>query len=349
MTSQRSTHRAALGAALVLAATLAASGSAAAQRNHAADNTPFDRLEVTVQDLDTGAMLGSIAPKDVAVINVGQRVRLQMLLHHRNGNVRPASTSYQPNQTNHIRVNDIDERAGTLTVTGLRPHGPQGAVPIVYHVLEGAPVPGDLRSARIYVKVAGDASTPVPPSQPVERGSVTFYRDEGFRGSSQQFFGDDDRLSDNPIGNDSISSLEIAPGCRVLLYRDEGFRGRVSEITTSIRSLDDTEVGNDAVSSFRLECGGGGGGGGRGLTLYSDENFRGSNETFLADDIDLADNRALGNDRASSARVDNGCEAWLYEDRHFAGASVYLTGDVPGLDRTVLGNDRASSVRVRCR
>jgi hypothetical protein len=296
-------------------------------------------------------MLGSIAPKDVAVINVGQRVRLQMLLHHRNGNVRPASTSYQPNQTNHIRVNDIDERAGTLTVTGLRPHGPQGAVPIVYNVLEGAPVPDDLRSARIYVKVAGDASTPVPPPQPVERGSVTFYRDEDFRGTSEQFFADDNRLDDNPIGNDSISSLQLAPGCRVRLYRDEDFRDFSSEISESVRSLDGTRVGNDSASSFRLECGGGGGGGGggRGLTLYSDENFRGSNETFLTDDIDLADNRALGNDRASSARVDNGCEAWLYEDRHFAGASVYLTGDVPGLDRTVLGNDRASSVRVRCR
>ena len=213
-------------------------------------------------------------------------------------------------------------------------------------------MPEDLRSARIYVKVAGDTTTTPPPAQPVERGSVTFYRDSDFRGQSQQFFADEERLDDNPIGNDTISSLRITPGCRVLLYKNVSFGGLLSNVTTDQSNLDGIAVGNDAVSSFRFECGGGGGGNGngaRGLTLYSDSSFRGENETFALDDIDLADNQRIGNDSASSARVDQGCEAWLYADRHFQGASVYLTGDVPGLDRTALGNDRASSVRVRCR
>ena len=322
-------------------------------------NAPsFGRLEVTIEDLDSGSLIGTIAPKDVAVINVGQRVRLRMTVVPANGGPsRFPRTRFEPNQTNHIRVDQNDQQTGTLIVRGLRPHGAQGAVPIIYQVLESWPMPENLRSARIYVKVAGDASPPVPPAQPVQRGSVTFFRDSDFRGQSQQFFADEDRLDDNPIGNDTISSVQITPGCRVLLYRNEGFGGMLSQVTTDVRNLDGTAVGNDQVSSFRLECGGGGGGGGnggngaggRGLTLYSDLSFRGENETFALDDTDLSDNHRIGNDAASSARLDQGCEAWLYADRHFQGASVYLTSDVPGLDRTALGNDRASSVRVRCR
>jgi hypothetical protein len=117
-------------------------------------------------------------------------------------------------------------------------------------------------------------------------------------------------------------------------------------VTSDVRSLRGSGVGNDTVSSFRLDCTGAGE---RGVTLFSDESFRGTQERLFVDDTDLADNRGVGSDRASSVRVDPGCEAWLFEDRGFRGASVYLTGDVPALDRTVLGNDRASSVQVRCR
>jgi hypothetical protein len=353
----RRTHpRRPLGAAaslVVLVAMLFAAGAADAQRQTVprpedARHPRITALEITVEDLDTRKMLEPIAPKGMVFLRVGQRVRLRMTaLPAGPGAVRYPSTRFTPNESRYLRIDRNNPEVGSLLVTALRPHGPTGAVPIVYEILEPWPMPEALRSARIYVKVVDDAAPPAPPApQPVDRGSVTFYQDDDFRGRSQQFFDSDDRLDDNPIGNDTITSVRVSPGCRVILYEHEGFRGRETVLSTDVRTLRGSGVGNDSVSSFRLDCSGIGG---RGVTLFSDEGFRGSQERIVADDRDLSDNREVGNDRASSVRVDPGCEAWLYEDADFRGASVYLTGDVPALDRTVLGNDRASSVQVRCR
>jgi hypothetical protein len=286
-------------------------------------------------------------------LGVGERVRLRMTALPVNGaGPRYPRTSFSPNQSRYLRIDNMNQNEGTLVVTGLRPHGATGAVPIIYQVLDPWPMNEDLRSARIYVKVVDHTTTSPqqpasPPPPPIERGRVVFFQDDEFRGRSQEFTVDDDRLADNPIGNDTISSVQLSPGCRVYLFADDRFGGRETMIESDVRTLRGTEVGNDSVSSFRLDCRGLGGG--RGVTLYDDEGFRGSAEKLVGDDSDLADNRLVGNDRASSVRVDPGCEAWLFEDAGFRGGSVYLTGDVPALDRTVLGNDRVSSVQVRCR
>lgn len=346
--------RTAMRAAAVGVLLLGIAGSATAQRRGVGrgDDNPgrgprIAALEITVEDLDTGNMLESIAPKGMVFLRVGQRARLRMVaLPVGNAAPRYPSTRFTPNDSRYLRIEKVNQEVGTILVTALRPHGPNGAVPIIYEVLDPWPMDENLRSARIYVKVVGDTSVPPPPAQPIGRGSVTFFHDDDFGGRSQQFFDSDDRLFDNPIGNDTISSLRVSPGCRVFLYQDELFRGRETVVSSDVRTLRGSSVGNDSVSSFRLDCTGAGG---RGVTLFSDDGFRGTQERLFADDPDLADNRGVGNDRASSVRVDQGCEAWLFADRDFRGASVYLTGDVPALDRTALGNDRVSSVQVRCR
>ncbi len=88
----------------------------------------------------------------------------------------------------------------------------------------------------------------------------------------------------------------------------------------------------------------------RGVTLYRDSNFGGASQTFYdGDEIPRFGSGAIGNDSASSLRVDFGCQVTLYEHVDFRGAAVTLGEDVPDLGRSGIGNDRASSLQVECR
>jgi hypothetical protein len=89
------------------------------------------------------------------------------------------------------------------------------------------------------------------------------------------------------------------------------------------------------------------GGGQRGVTLYSNGDFRGTSEVFVGDNADLRRSR-VGADSASSVRVDPGCRAILYSDASFRGRSMEVTYDLPSLGGTAVGNDSVSSLRVTC-
>ena len=150
--------RAALSAAFLgLVALLGFGDLAAAQRpavsrsGNDRQGPPIRRLEVTVEDLDAGQMLAPIEPKGMVVIRSGQRVRLRMTAVPANPNqsVRYPATRFTPNESQrHLRIDKVNEEVGTILVTGLRPHGAAGAVPIVYEVLEPWPMSDDLRSGR---------------------------------------------------------------------------------------------------------------------------------------------------------------------------------------------------------
>lgn len=86
-----------------------------------------------------------------------------------------------------------------------------------------------------------------------ERG-VTVYSDAGFRGRAESFVYDDPDLRDNPICQDTISSVAVGRGCRVVLYDDVGYRGAATELTGDHDNLGSTRVGNDRVSSIRVDC-----------------------------------------------------------------------------------------------
>ncbi len=83
-------------------------------------------------------------------------------------------------------------------------------------------------------------------------------------------------------------------------------------------------------------------GGRKGVTLYEDADFRGRSEFFTEDDPRLSDNR-VGNDLASSIRIDRGCHVTLYEDERYKGDSVVLEDDERRLEDTRVGNDGVSS------
>lgn len=86
----------------------------------------------------------------------------------------------------------------------------------------------------------------------------------------------------------------------------------------------------------------------RGITLYSDAGFRGESETF---DVDVTNLRGtlIREDRASSARLDPGCQAVLYDHPDFQGVAFVLDHDVADFSRDPrIHNDVASSLRVEC-
>lgn len=180
------------------------------------------------------------------------------------------------------------------------------------------------------------------------RRGVILYSDEGYRGRQEAFYDADWSLKDNAIRQDSISSLRLAPGCRVVLYEDVGFRGRATLFEISAPSLRSTEVGNDRASSMQIECRryDGGGQRERGVTLYEDTEFEGRRQSFRRDDRRLDRD---WQDCVSSVRVAPGCVVVLYEHEGYRGRSVTLRSDVADLRETRLGNDTVSSIRVECR
>ena len=183
-------------------------------------------------------------------------------------------------------------------------------------------------------------------------GGATLYAGGDYSGRSETFYGDVGRLAGSAVGNDTVSSVRVAPGCRLELFEHPDYRGESSVLTGDVPDMRRTLLGNDRASSLRLDCRRGGGyggpGAGSGVTLYAGGDYSGRSETFYGDVYRLSET-AVGNDTVSSVRVASGCRLELFEHPDFQGHVSVLTGDVPDMRRTSLGNDRASSLRLDCR
>ncbi len=185
-----------------------------------------------------------------------------------------------------------------------------------------------------------------------DRGGATLYAGGDYSGRSETFYGDVGRLSETEVGNDTVSSVRVDPGCRLVLFEHPDYRGGSNVLTGDVPDMRRTSLGNDRASSLRLECDRGGGGygrpGGGGVTLYREVDFRGSSETFSRDVRNLT-NTSVGNDAARSVRVPSGCRVVLYRHSDFRGESTVLTRDAETLRFTSVGNDAVSSIEVDCR
>ena len=109
-----------------------------------------------------------------------------------------------------------------------------------------------------------------------------------------------------------------------------------------------------SVSSMRIDCRGDDGfrpdRPGRGsVTIYEHQNFRGDSETFAAGRIAFMSDTRVGNDRASSVRIEGPCQITLFEHQEFRGRSSTFNRDVADLSGTEVGNDAASSFIIECR
>ncbi|MEM6457042.1 MAG: beta/gamma crystallin-related protein [Acidobacteriota bacterium] len=244
-----------------------------------------------------------------------------------------------------------------------------------------------MRSSLLPVALAAALVLPLLPgvasSASAQRGSrvsapVTLHRDLDFTGRAEGFGGDDADLRNNPIGDDSATSVRVRRGCRVRLYAHPDYRGAYVELRRDAPDLRRLEpVLNDRVSSLRVRCASpydfdpppltlprdnrpprGGGYGDRddrwdrpleAVTLYRDLDFTGRREGF---DEDVSDLRGsyIGDDEATSVQVARRCRARLYEHPNFRGRFIELDGgdDERDLRRSPIRDDSISSLRVRC-
>jgi hypothetical protein len=249
MIPYRSTLRTAVRAcSLTVAAMAVWPVFAAAQGNIA-------KLEITIEDIGSHTPLEPIEPGGTVQIAPGQKIRMRMTAVQASGSRRYPKTKFVPNDTQRISVDGMNEEVGNITLTGRRVNEAGGAVPIQYEILEDWPMNDKLRTGRVYVQVVEPPDPPPPPPPPApERRGVTFFQDDGFRGRSQEFFESDADLRDNPIGNDSVSSVRVAPGCTVTLFEDVGHRGRSVRVEGDVPSMGRVGFGNDSLSSFQIVC-----------------------------------------------------------------------------------------------
>ena len=82
---------------------------------------------------------------------------------------------------------------------------------------------------------------------------VTLYADANYQGSSKSFGVGLYNVSDLGIGNESLSSIKVAPGWQVTLYEHEDFKGGTKVITADNALLSDF---NDKTSSIAITASG---------------------------------------------------------------------------------------------
>lgn len=87
-----------------------------------------------------------------------------------------------------------------------------------------------------------------------EGRGITLFEHQGFDGRQEFFSDDDERLNDNEIRQDSVSSVRVDPGCEAVLYEHPDFQGRATVVTSDVTDLNGSRVGNDSVSSIEVLC-----------------------------------------------------------------------------------------------
>ncbi|MEG4009908.1 beta/gamma crystallin-related protein [Microcoleus sp. Pol11C1] len=87
----------------------------------------------------------------------------------------------------------------------------------------------------------------------VQGGSskVVIYSDHDYRGLSQKLGPGRYDVRQLTIENDSLSSLRVPQGLRVILYEHDGFQGRTKEVTSDTPSVENDF--NDITSSIEIQ------------------------------------------------------------------------------------------------
>ncbi|MCL4267345.1 MAG: PKD domain-containing protein [Anaerolineae bacterium] len=83
-------------------------------------------------------------------------------------------------------------------------------------------------------------------------GSATLYRDPNYSGVSQTFTGSDECLNNDPIGENTVSSLTVVPDTTIVVYEYCNFEGVSEAFTSDDPNLSGNSIGNETVSSLRI-------------------------------------------------------------------------------------------------
>jgi hypothetical protein len=165
---------------------------------------------------------------------------------------------------------------------------------------------------------------------------VSVFEHVNWFGRCETFRADDDNLTNNAIGNDTISSVRVGVPCPVLLWDGANYSG---SITTASGDIPDLGLRfSNTISSLKVN--------GRRVALYDLPNYGGLCEEFTADDPDSSNNPIL--ERTSSLRLDVGCtkQAVLFADINYGGEYTMIPLDYSWRPLEAAWKDRASSIHV---
>jgi len=194
--------------------------------------------------------------------------------------------------------------------------------------------------------------TDVPPTtppggQPGGGGDAGVYVFElpNYQGRSEFFGVNDFDLRDNPIGNDTISSIKIVGNAKAVLYQHINYNGNSEIFAFDDPNLSDNSIGDNITSSIIVTTGLLGEATRPFVRLFEHINFGGVFEDFFIEDPDLRSN-FIQNDRASSFKLFGGAIVRLYEHIYYRGISQLFTLLNSDLRQELIGNDRLSSLQV---
>ena len=128
--------------------------------------------------------------------------------------------------------------------------------------------------------------------------------------------------------NDTISSLKVGAGLRVIAYQHEGFAGAAKMFTGSVAYVGNDF--NDQTSSIVVEP--------MRLMLFQHANYGGASQSFGPGRYDVGQ-LSIGNDQASSILVPPGYRVTLFQHAGFKGTQKVFAGDA-----VYVGNDFNDSV-----
>ena len=173
---------------------------------------------------------------------------------------------------------------------------------------------------------------------------VTVYRNVNFNGSAlsvgegEVTIGD---LRNSAVGNDQLSSIEIAPGYEVVACVNSRLRGRCDVFTSSVTDLRTIGL-NDTISSLLVRPQP------QQVTVYRNVNFSGSALSVGVGEVTIGDlrNSPVGNDQLSSIAIPAGIEVVACVNSRLRGRCEVFTSSVSDL-RTIGLNDTISSLDVR--
>jgi len=224
----------------------------------------IQEILVSVQDTNSKAIIAELRDGDTLRLRPGDRVRLRLVAVPQNQNRSrhyPEGSYELQNPAGSVSLDNNPERGSAVVTAHRQPN--RNVTPLIrYVVTRKMRMDQRLYRGTLYVSVENNATvqpTPQPPvvqpPRPEDLPGITLFEHQDFRGRSETFYTDDNRLNDNSgVRQDMASSVRVDPGCRVVLYEHPDYDGRAAVLTEDEVDLSRTRVGNDSVSSLEVRC-----------------------------------------------------------------------------------------------
>lgn len=219
-------------------------------------------------------------------------------------------------------------------------------------VLDGIPVgdksgTGEYPSEVQYQSVGILNEDMTQPGTEMADKKVILYQDANYRGVSEEMSAGQGvkgyALADfKTIGNDTLSSLYIPEGMKVILYENANFTGKQKVLTEDTDLCRSGADFNDKASAIKVidqstEQG-------EEVILFKNANYCGDSQKLGAGRYTCSEFNIIGDNALSSIYVPEGMKVILYENKDFTGQQKVITSTTNWNGRDF--NDKASAIEI---